>query len=52
MNAQLPNLIKTSYFPGIVWVPGVSWKEATRKKFLKSLTPVCQRKEESSVLSA
>lgn len=43
MNAQLPNLTKTSYFPGIVWVPGVLWKEATRKKVL-SLTPVYQTK--------
>ena len=40
MNTQLPNLTKMSYFPGIARVPGVLWKEATRKKFLKSLTPV------------
>lgn len=43
MNAQLPNLTKTRYFPGIVWVSAVLWKEATRKKFL-GLTPVYQTK--------
>ena len=58
MTTQLPNLNKMSYFLGTVWIPGVLWQEATRKKFLKSSTPIFQtkagrgRKKELATLGA
>ena len=44
MTTQLPNLNKTNYFLGTVSTAGVLWTETTRKKFLKSSTPVYQTK--------
>lgn len=43
MTTQLPNLNKMNYFLGTVST-AVLWKETTRKKSLKSSTPVYQTK--------